>query len=405
MMDLSVLIVNYNSWRECVGAVNSLREHPPSGGDGQPLSCEVIIIDNCSSLRDDQAEAELAEILAETGWELVMHHENGGYSKGMNLAYERASGRYLLVSNPDVIFQPDCVDALIRHMEEDPGCGAAAPLGYWDKGLDGRLPPNILPTLSDLWATTLVGLSPRSVARYSDRRTREALRVWEAQESIDLPMLSGACFLMKREHVEAIGFFDPRFPLYYEDTDLSVRIRKHGLRIVQVSEAAIVHLYNRSGQTSGEETLRRYWISRHRYYRKWYGVLGGWLHSFSRWILGSRLGCRLARRAPQPDLIDIPTSTGKPVIKMPRDLDRFLVEISLDPRFYLAAGTFGKGDRWTPSDHLYANFGPTTYYFRVCDLSNGRPRQIGVYRFKREFLEEWRAAALAGIERRGDDST
>jgi GT2 family glycosyltransferase len=388
--DLSVLIVNYNSWRMCVGALESLAAHPPRARHGGALKLEVIVVDNDSPQRDAAAEADLAAALDRLGGRLIMHDENAGYAKGINLAYGESSGRYVLVCNPDVSFQPGCIDALLGYLEEHGDVGAAAPEGFLDRGLQCRLPPNILPTLGDLWATTLVGLSRRSMRRYSARRTADELRVWCASEPVDLVQLSGCCFLMARRFVEQIGLFDPRFPLYYEDTDLSVRIRRAGRRIVQVTGAKLIHFYDRSGQTDHGEAMRRYWISKRAYYRKWYGPLGGWFFDFNRWLLATAWARRRAARPMHPDLQQLPASVGAPTIRLPRAMRRFLVEISLDPRFYLAAGVFGEGDTWTPSEAVMGAFGPTTYYLRVCDVSNGVAEQVGIYSFERLFPEEWK---------------
>lgn len=380
MTELSVLFVNYNSWRVLAAALASLRAHPPTRRDGTPMPFEVIVVDNASPQRDPEAEAEVRVLLAGLGGELVMHHENGGYAKGMNLAYARSRGRWLLVSNPDVLFTAGCIDRLLRFHEAVPECGAAAPEGFFDRGLTCKLPPNILPTLGDLVGTTLANLFPVWNRWYSRRRTRAALRVWEAEESVELDMLSGCCFLMERALIGRIGLFDERFPLYYEDTDLSVRIRKAGRRIHQVAGARLVHLYNRSGQTDHALAMARYWVSRRLYYRKWYGPLGGWLIDLAGRVLGSRWGKARAARNPHRVWHDLGASHDKPVLRLPRPARRFAVELALDPKFFLAAAAFGSGDGWTPSDALFRNFGPTTYWFRVVDLGGRRPRELAVYR-------------------------
>jgi hypothetical protein len=246
--------------------------------------------------------------------------------------------------------------------------------------MDGLLPPNILPTMGDLLALMLADLSPAWSRRYAARRTRAALQVWLADAPVHLPMLSGCCFLVRRELVDRIGLFDERFPLYYEDTDLSMRIRRQGLAIVQVPDARIVHLYNRSGQTDHGEAMARYWKSRRLYYRKWYGPLGGLVYDATRWVLGTSWARRRAKLCPQRSIQHLGTSDDKPTLRFGERLERYLVEGALDPHFYLAAGVFGSGDSWTPSDSLFAGFGPTTYYWRVVDISDlRRPRLVGVW--------------------------
>ena len=378
---LSALFVNYNSWRLCVDALLSLKNNPPTSADGKRMDYEVIVVDNCSPQRDREAEADLETLLAVMRGRLIRHDENSGYAKGMNLALTHATGDWILVSNPDVLFLPDCLSLLLRHLETHPETGAATPEGYWDTSLESRLPPNILPTMGDLWALTLAGLSPRFTRRYSERRTRTALPIWEATGDVDLPMLSGCCFLMRRSTIHEMGFFDEDFPLYYEDTDLSMRMRKKNLKIVQVAGAKLVHFYNRSGQTDMQETMSRYWVSRRRFYDKWYGWVGRLSYAASRKLLGTSWAKKHSA-SPHPTIHDLGTGAQKPVIRLDRPRDRFLVELALDPNFYLAAAMFGSGDTWTPGDELFANFGEADYFFRVVDLTNGRREQVGIYKYR-----------------------
>lgn len=376
MIDLSLLIVNYNSWKLCVEAVRSFRAHAPA-----ELRFEVVVVDNASPQREPAAEAELEQLLQQVSGKLIRHHENGGYSKGMNLAYAHAGGRLILVSNPDVIYQAGCVQALMDYSEGHPEAGAVAPVGFWDRGMDGQLPPNILPTLRDLLALAVADVSPFWARRYAARRTKAALPIWLATEPTPLSMLSGCCFLMQRRTIETVGFFDERFPLYYEDTDLSMRLRRAGFSIQQVAAAKIVHLYNRSGQTDHGVAMERYWRSRRLYYQKWYGWFGGKVYDAVRWLLQTRWAKRRALLSPQVEIHDLGASNDKPTLRFPRPLQRYLVEGALDPHFYLACGIFGSGDSWTPSDSLFRGFGPTTYFWRVVDISNlARPRLVGVYR-------------------------
>lgn len=382
---LSVLIVNYNSWRVCLEAVRSLQANPPHLSGGEPMAYEVVVVDNCSPMRDPEAEQELRDLLGNGACEgqLIMHDENGGYGKGMNLALQHSSGDAVMVCNPDLVFLPDCVDKLLRYLEQNPSAGTAAPEGFWDRNLEGRLPPNILPTIGDLLALFMASLSSKFVRRYSDRRTVEALKVWQATSDVSLPMLSGCCFMMRRELIDQIGLFDERFPLYYEDTDLSLRIRRAGHDIVQVHGAQLVHLYNRSGQTDNELAMARYYVSRRLYYRKWYGWLGGWLYDLTRRIQQVGWAKRRAARCPQHEIRELGAHKGPPVIEFDRDYDKVLVEVALDPFFYLAAAMFASGRTWTVGEELFNSFGPMTYYFRVMDISAGQPRLLGVYTYTR----------------------
>jgi GT2 family glycosyltransferase len=389
MAELSVLIVNYNSWRECAEAVRTLREHGPTRPDGTPMPYECIVVDNLSPQRDPELVARVERELRLLGeaqgdpasGRLVMHGENGGYSKGMNVAFRHSRGRWIVVSNPDVLFNRDLLPRLQRALERDPRAGITVPKGFWDPGFEGHLPPNTLPTLADAWTFTLGEFSRRLSRWHSRRLTQRWLRVWQASEPIALPMMSGCMFLIERSFFESIGLFDERYPLYFEDTDLSLAIRRAGRQVVQVPDARLVHFVNRSGMSDTEGLWQRHHVSRARYYEKWYGWRGRLTLWATKKLLTSKRLARWRRFQPEPPLVDLGEGDQPPVLRLPRRCERFVVLMSLDPHFYLAAGTFGAGDTWSPSPEAFRMFVHTTFYFAVYDLGGGRFDRLGTWRF------------------------
>jgi GT2 family glycosyltransferase len=387
--ELSVLIVNYNSWRECAHAVATLRQNGPTRPDGSAMPFECIVVDNLSPYRDAtliaQVEHELRLLAQQQGdplaGRLVMHHENGGYSKGMNVALSHARGRWILVSNPDVLFLPGTITRLQRHLERDPRAGCVVPKGYWDPECSGRLPPNTLPTLRELWWTTLAAFFPRSSHRYAEKLARKWVQVWSATAPIELPMMSGCMFLIERAFFERIGRFDERYPLYYEDTDLSLTIRKAGRAVVQVPDAHLVHFVNRSGMSDLETMWKRHATSRGLYFRKWYGRLGTLALRLTDAVLQAKWLQRFRKFAFATPLVDLGATDRPPVLELGRDCERYLVLMSLDARFYLAAGMLGSGRTWSPSAAGFAHFVNATFYFAAYDLSGGRFARIGSWKY------------------------
>ncbi len=389
MPELSVLIVNYNTWRECAAAIASLRRHAPRRADGSPMPFECVVVDNASPRRDPAAIAAVEQELQALGREqgdpasgrLILHTENGGYSKGMNLAFANSRGRRILVSNPDVVFVPDLIDALRRHLDADPRAGCVVPKGFWDPQCTGHLPPNTLPTLWDVAMTTLGEFSPALSRWYQKRLARSWVRVWSAEQPIPLPMMSGCMFLIDRAYFESVGKFDERYPLYYEDTDLSMTIRRSGRTVVQVPDAKLVHLVNRSGMSDPHLQSSRHDTSRVLYYRKWYGAIGPWFLRRARHLLTSKRLEHFRRKPDSFGITDLGSSRERPVVVLPRSCERYLLLMSLDGRFYLSGGTFGTGDRWTPNDAMWSNFANTTFFFAAFDLTGGRFEPIGKWRW------------------------
>ena len=389
MPELSVLIVNYNSWRECAQAIATLRQHGPTRPDGSAMPFEVIVVDNKSPQQAPKliawVESEL-KLLAEQQGDaqagvLIKHTENGGYSKGMNLAMAHSRGQWLLVSNPDVLFAEGLISKLLRHLENDPKAGIVVPKGFWDTDHCGHLPPNTLPTVGDAWAEVFGMYSPRFRQFHVDRLVRRWQGVWQAQQPIALPMMSGCMFLVDRSYFESIGKFDERYPLYYEDADLSVAIIKSGRTITQVPDAHLVHFVNRSGMSDLETMWRRHAESRGKYYQKWYGWFGKLTLSMTGWLLRNKALLRFRQLQPRQPFIDLGSSGEPPVLKLPRHCERFLVLMSLDMRLFLAAGIYGSGDQWSPSPKAFEVFVNATFFFGVFDVSKGKPEFLGTWRY------------------------
>ncbi len=70
------------------------------------------------------------------------------------------------------------------------------------------------------------------------------------------------------------------------------------------------------------------------------------------------------------------------MIDLPRHCDKFLLLMSLDPRFYLSGGMFLSGSSWTPDYHMWQNFHYATFYYTAYDLTDGRFEQIGQWRYR-----------------------
>lgn len=387
--EMSVLIVNYNTWHDCAKAVLSLRQNPPRRADGSAMPFEVIVVDNKSPRRSEEeiglVREALAAVAADHGdplcGQLILHDENAGYSKGVNLCYRKSRGRWILVSNPDLLFPRDCISNLLRYMESHPECGCAVPKGFWDEEFKGKLPPNTLPTMLDLLVGSVAEFCRPLRRAYGRRLVRQWLRVWQADEPVALRMMSGCLFLVDRDYFASIGLMDERYPLYYEDADLSRMIARSGKQLVQVPNANLVHFVNRSGQTDFTTMMTRHDISRDLYFHKWYGRFGRWVHARINKLLRSPWGQKRIRIPPDSPFVDLGASEKPPMLRF-RACEKYLLLVSLDARFHLSGGLIGSGDHWTPSEGVFANFSPTLYWCRVYDVSGNKLEELGTWRYE-----------------------
>lgn len=225
---LSICIVNWNTRDLLRACLRSLHDHAPA----EPH--EILVADNAS--RDGSANMVAAEFPAVR---LFANDGNLGYAAGNNQLLRAARGRWLLLLNADTAMDPQLdpmpLDSLVAHLRANPFVGAVAgrlvhPDGRTQRSCRG------FPTAVQLGAewTGLARLFPRRLGRYRmrgfDHRTCRP---------VDQPMAS--CLLLRRRALQRIGLIDERFPIFFNDVDLCLRLRRDGWRVDYQPAASIVH--------------------------------------------------------------------------------------------------------------------------------------------------------------------
>ena len=227
---VSAIIVTYNSQRHIRACLSSLLAALHG------LQAEVWVIDNAST---DGTCAAVAEVAATAGLpiRLLRNERNLGFTRATNQGLARASGRYLLLLNPDVEVPRDGITTLLGYLEREPKVGMVAPQLRFP---DGRVQPSCrrFPRRRDL-CFELSGLSrlfPKS----------PLLNGWKmgdfdhlSQREVDQPQ--GAFLLARREAVAAVGLLDERFQMFFSDVDWCRRFWEHGWRVVFVPKVHAIH--------------------------------------------------------------------------------------------------------------------------------------------------------------------
>jgi N-acetylglucosaminyl-diphospho-decaprenol L-rhamnosyltransferase len=218
--DVTVVVVTYNAmpWIErCVESVSRQR---------------VVVVD-CGSSDDTVGfvHTRFPDVR-------VIEVENRGLSAAWNVGLRADESRYTLLLNADAWLVGDALERLLAFADERPRAAIVAPRLL---NPDGSLQRSVrgFPTLWRL-ATEyffLRKLAPRSRvfnAFYGDGFEHDDVR--EAE------FVMGACFLVRREAVEAIGFADEEYFLFSEETDWCYRFRKAGWQVLFFPGAECVHV-------------------------------------------------------------------------------------------------------------------------------------------------------------------
>lgn len=227
----SIVIVTYNSAAHIVDCLDALL------GSNSDIPLEVIVYDNASS---DGTQALVRNRFP--GVKLVEGPANSGFAAACNHCAELAQGEYLAFLNPDTIVEPGWLSALIAVLESDPAAGAATPqLTFADR-------------------PAVVNACGNEVHFSGITYCREFGAPVSERGPVEVGAISGAAFVIRKRLFEDLGGFEPTFFLYYEDADLSLRIRCAGLRCVAVYASRVRHAYQPSFNSA-----KIFYLERNRY--------------------------------------------------------------------------------------------------------------------------------------------
>ena len=257
---LVIVIVTYNSRRDIEACLTALTDMPPSA------SHQIVVVDNAST--DGTPE------YVRDAWPHVTVVESGanlGFARANNLAIRRTASELVLLLNPDTVVRGDAVDALVRALDSDPAIAIAGPRIVDGHGRAELSWGAMISPLAELRQRLLVRGNDRGWqpwVAWVERRTR-------LTHAVD--WVSGACLLIRRADLEAVGLLDERYFLYEEDVDLCAAVRARGRGVLFTAAAQIVHLRGRSAASAPGAARDAYRRSHLAFYRKHHPGWAPWL--------------------------------------------------------------------------------------------------------------------------------
>lgn len=226
MIDISVIIVNYNTCQITIQCLDSIFRYT------KDVDFEVIVVDNCSE-RDDSKIA-LAKY---PGIIYIQSEKNLGFGKANNLGYEKSSGKYVLLLNSDTYLMNNALKYIVdtfNYLPENVACVGAqllSPEGN-DNNSYGELPSikRSLKSIMDLY------LFPLGIRKVNSNNIVSNVLPFE------VPYVMGADLCIRKTVIDKLGLFDPDFFMYYEESEMQYRYQKAGYKSMIISGPKIVHL-------------------------------------------------------------------------------------------------------------------------------------------------------------------
>jgi hypothetical protein len=260
-MDISIIILNYKSKGLTLNCIKSIKEADFCG-----LNYEIIVVDNNSGdSLEDILRWQYPEII------FIQNKKNLGMGAGNNVGLRKANGKYAVIMNPDTIASKDTFKKIHDLIESNPLIGVVGPKQY--------NPNHTIQKSCYRWYNLLTPLyrrTPLGKFKFSQKNINNFLMEdFDHNSTREVDWLLGSFLFCRREALEQIGYFDERFFLYFEDTDLCRRFWEKNWKVVYHPEAEIIHNHNRQSaqdpwyKLPWNSASRHHLISWVKYLRKW----------------------------------------------------------------------------------------------------------------------------------------
>ncbi|MBW7921143.1 MAG: glycosyltransferase family 2 protein [Rubellimicrobium sp.] len=257
----------------------------------------VTVVDNDSG---DGSFERMRDAVAARGWgrvRVLQSGRNGGFGAGNNAGIRAGlpDGRpdFVLVLNSDAFPRPDAIRALRDHLLAHPRAAFAGSCLVDETGTP-QLSTFRFPTIPGQFeGAARTGPLTRLLARW-------VVPVPVPERSCRVDWLAGASLMMRMDALDEIGLFDERFFLYFEETDLCLRLARAGHEVHFVRDSVVMHIDSGTTGAKDWDEVPGYWYeSRWHYFEKNHGrayalaataaqVAGGLLHRLRSLLAGRR---------------------------------------------------------------------------------------------------------------------
>ena len=236
--DTTAIVVTYNSGKVIDRCLDGL------------INVRKIIVDNSKDLI-------LKERLKKKYNNLTIIHPNHniGFGGANNLGINAADTKYILLLNPDVIFNENQINNLIGVFDQYDNVGIVSPKVYDHNKLylDNHC------------------YSALKKKKYNNFITiHNTIKKTEPVGNLCADVVTGAIFLTKKEILNKIGLFDENIFLYYEDQDLCKRLRDRNYQIIECADSSAIHPNNDINRSVILNNLTNFNQSKHHKYSEYY---------------------------------------------------------------------------------------------------------------------------------------
>ena len=253
MVDVSIVIVNYNSFSLLDNCLSTLFQ------ETKEISFEVIVVDNGST------EEGIGKVISKyPKVKFILNHTSIGFAAVNNQGFKESTGKYILMLNNDVVFIEDVISKVVKFSKENYdqviiGCKLL------NEDHTHQISIIDFDTISNLFGENffLYKLFPRSriLNKYHLNNSQET-------KPIEVDAVKGAFLFIPKTILKKLDGLDERFFFYYEETDLCYRWKKSGGKIYYYPQAEIIHIGGASTDSNLWFKFRNQHVSKIQFFQK-----------------------------------------------------------------------------------------------------------------------------------------
>jgi GT2 family glycosyltransferase len=234
--DLSIIIVNYKSWKVLTECLDSFNQYTPK------LNYEIIVVDNDSQdgkLESFSHQYPLINFIKNSG--------NNGFSHGCNLGADNAHGEFLLFLNPDTVLTNNtAIDDMFEFAKNNTNVGITSCRRINPKGKPEREMAFSNPWLIISWIRAIYKLINQSGIK---KKFPNDDYIWHPD------WIAGSVVFIKTKLFNQVGKWGQEdFWMYYEDVDLCRKVKGRNKDIALLRNVELKHMHGGSSRRNPKTT-------------------------------------------------------------------------------------------------------------------------------------------------------
>ena len=232
MYDIATIIINYNSSKLTQECIDSIIEKT-----SLKINFQIIVVDNCSEKEDYLSLKQFCDSHSFKNLQLIRSKINTGFGGGNMTGYHYANAKYIAFVNNDTLFLNDCLSILKLAIEKDKNISVVGGQSYTETGKKMMAFDHFASISKELFGRDF--LEKTNPKKYPKRKL-------EYSNPLQVNYVQGSFMFTRTNDFNLVGGFDTNIFLYYEETDLCMRLEKIGKSCYLIPEAQYVHYHGAS---------------------------------------------------------------------------------------------------------------------------------------------------------------